>query len=103
MKWGRRGLWWLGLKHDSEHKVSNWVERNEAGYFHGTQAYKQQKRLNRRKGEVGLGNRCEVDHRQRPTLAYSDACIGFIILARLSSAGSIDTLYPHIFTVSSTT
>jgi hypothetical protein len=36
-----------------------------------------------------------------PILVHSDAYIGFIILARLSGAVSIDTLCPYIFIVSS--
>jgi hypothetical protein len=39
----------------------------------------QQARRNRRKGEVDLGSRYEIDRRQRTILGYSDVCIGFII------------------------
>ena len=31
MKWGRRGLWSLDLRHDSEHKGSKMVEKEAGG------------------------------------------------------------------------
>jgi hypothetical protein len=101
MKWGRRGLWWLDSKQDSEHNISRRVEKDEAGYFHQRQAsrqlreFAQQARRRRRNGVVDLGGRCEVDRRRGQSL--------FIVmkLTRLSSAVSINTLCPYISIVSS--
>ena len=69
MKWGRRGLWWLDSRHNSKHKVSKGVEKDEGGCFYRTQAsrqleeFMQQERRNRRKGEVDLRSRCKASDR----------------------------------------
>ena len=62
-KWGRRGLWWLDSRQDSEHNVSRRVGKDEAGYFHQRQAsrqlqeFAQQARRRRRNGVVDLASR----------------------------------------------
>jgi hypothetical protein len=67
MKWGRRGHWWLGLRHGSEPKVDKRVGKDEGGCFHRTQAsrqlqeFTQQERRYRREGEVDLESRCDVE------------------------------------------
>src|SRR3981189_1082273 len=74
LKWGRRGLWWLDSRQNSEHNVSRRVEKDEAGYFHQRQAsrqlleFAQQARRRRRNDVVDLGSRCEVDRRRGQSL-----------------------------------
>jgi hypothetical protein len=62
---GRRELWWLDSRQDSEHNVSRSVKRDETGCFHQRQAsrqlpeFAQQARRRRRNGVVDLANRRE--------------------------------------------
>jgi hypothetical protein len=65
LKWGRRGLWWLDIRHGSEHNISRRVGKGEAGCFHQRQAsrqlpeFAQQARRRRRNGVVDLASRHE--------------------------------------------
>src|SRR5580700_5799690 len=64
-KWGRRGLWWLDSRQDSEHNASRRVGKDRAGCFHQRQESKQlrefaqQARHRRRNGVVDLASRCK--------------------------------------------
>jgi hypothetical protein len=74
LKCGRRGLWWLDSRQDSEHSASRRVEKDEAGCFHRRQASRhlrelaQQARRRRRNSVVDLASRCEIDRRQGQSL-----------------------------------
>jgi hypothetical protein len=69
LKWGRRGLWWLDSRHDSEHNVRRRVERDKAGCLYQRQAsrqlreFAQQASRRRRNGEVNLGSKCKTCYR----------------------------------------
>src|SRR5450432_260065 len=84
MKWGRRGLWWLDSRQDSEHRGSKKAEKDAGGCLHRNQASGQLQefaprvRRRRREDEVDLGSRCKVDRRQRSIFVYINAaCVTF--------------------------
>ena len=69
LKWGRRGLWWLDIRHSSKHNISRRVGKGEAGYFHQRQAsrqlweFAQQARRRRRNDVVDLASRHKDGYR----------------------------------------
>ena len=78
MKWGRRRLWWLDSRQDSEHRGSKKVEKDAGGCLHRYQASGQLQEFaprarRRREDEVDLGSRCKVDRRQRSISVYINA------------------------------
>jgi hypothetical protein len=41
LKWGRRGLWWLDSRHDSEHRRSKGLGKDKGGCHHQKQEIRQ--------------------------------------------------------------
>jgi hypothetical protein len=64
LKWGRRGLWWLDSRQDSEHNVSRRVEKDEGQL----REFAQQARRRRRNGVADLARSATSDSRLKGIL-----------------------------------